>query len=371
MVAKVGFGWSAIQGVNGLVAGCAVGWPGSPRIIGSHNTSVAFFSGGLTNRSLDIATLGYGIYSVWGDGTNYPLITGGAASDSYVYTLDGTTTPALVASQAKGTDETLRFFDVVEFGGDIYVSRWRLTAGYGNSISSVEVWDGASFTTENEIDWGAWVAANNMRCPVFALFNSDIYCGWSVENYSGTGANRIQRRNGGTWDNLTMPGSNWRMRCSAVFGGDLYLGGGELVAGTDSGGQILRVTSSDVVSVARTVGSEKVVSLAVFGVVLYYLYYNSGDGFYHLGSYNGSTWNDSFKAFSEAPWGLYSYVSDDSALIPFDGSLYLLAGGLIRGPADLSQAWTLVDSCGDCSPGVYCFMGLGTPLHDHALAVMT
>lgn len=233
-----------------------------------------------------------------------------------------------------------------EFNGNFYFSLWyyeNLTALPRPHHQLIYRWDGVN-TPVLELDH---TVLQQGVYPV--LTDAGNSCTWGLYSdgldvfalqvhvdaqYYAAG-NTIKKRNGGGWDTLSMPGSCLYFGASARapgasygavvrYDGDTYIAGLDQAVITDQVAKTLKILKWDGVNLTEVWSYVMAtwdgdINLFVADGILYYNYTAASGGIYRTGSFDGVTWNDTAKVWSDAPQSLSSIPKN---VVDADGELW-------------------------------------------------
>ncbi len=239
-----------------------------------------------------------------------------------------------------------------EFSNNFYFSLWyyeNLTAFPTPHHQLIYRWDGVAAPVL-ELDY---IVLQNGAYPV--LTNAGHTSTWGVysdgldvfalqvnaDSQYFAGGNIIKKRNGGDWDTLPMPGTCLFFGGSARapgasygavvrYNGNTYIAGLDQAVITDQVAKTLKILKWDGISLSEVWSYAMAtydgdINLFVADGILYYNYTAASGGIYRTGSFDGATWNDTAKIWSNAPQSLSDIPK---SVVEADGEFWARVGAV-------------------------------------------
>lgn len=268
-----------------------------------------------------------------------------------------------------GTNKGQGFFSGVEFEGNFYTSVfWHNQAVYPhNEHLLIYRWDGLTDPVL-EYDHADFVHPGSASITigvenVWALYTDGLAV-WALCKTLGgyhVPGNQVRKRTpDGVWATVPLVSCTYfgasSLDIGVAYGGMVRFNNETYICGNDYNAEWATATQktlkilkysespsqlSPVWTRANTpygVGSSgdpSYISMFVSGGKLYYNYTDNAAGVYKTGSFDGTTWNDNFKTWTDAPQSLaYAPLN----VVEADGSLWAAANGKILKTAGLAES---------------------------------
>jgi trimeric autotransporter adhesin len=175
----------------------------------------------------------------------------------------------------------IRFDNKIFAGGTYYSST--------SSLDNIAWWDGANW---NPVGPG-------MLGGVYSMgdFNGELYAAGSFSSIQGcTGCKKIARWDGTSWHSLKSGVTDGDVECTAVYNGDLYVGGSILSVDSMPMKNLARWDGADWHSVcAFSGGLSQLFCMTVFNNELYiggYFWSLNGNTMYNIAKFDGTIWSE-------------------------------------------------------------------------------
>jgi hypothetical protein len=207
------------------------------------------------------------------------------------------------------------------YNNQLYAGGFIDTISAQNQGLGILRWDGANWLTCGGIGYGV-SGANGFHVSAMQVYNNELYVG-GLFQYAGNGsisANNIAKWNGTSWSSVGA-GANGEIRCFAVVGNSLYVGGDFTMINGVPANRIAKYNGST--WSALGVGFDTTVyALANYRTQLYATgtFEISSDSVHHI-----ARW-DSTATIWKKVWSGLGYPGINFAgysLLPNDGSLYV------------------------------------------------